>query len=68
MNYVISKDLSAKYYQNDKKRLQKKLVKNITVFLKKKKKKSDSMVVNNTKISQKMKNKRLLRIEKNITK
>ena len=38
----------------------------IKIFLKKKKKKSDNMVVNVTKISQKMKNKSLLRIEKNI--
>ena len=35
----ISKDLSARYYQNNKKRLQNKLVKDIKVFLKKKKKK-----------------------------
>ena len=35
----MSKDSSAKYYQNTKERLQKKLVKDITVVLKKKKKK-----------------------------
>ena len=35
----ISKDLSARYYQNNKKRLQNKFVKDIKVFLKKKKKK-----------------------------
>ena len=35
----ISKDLSARYYQNNKKRLQNKLVKDNKVFLKKKKKK-----------------------------
>ena len=35
----ISKDLSARYYQNNKKRLQNKLVKDMKVFLKKKKKK-----------------------------
>ena len=35
----ISKDLSGKYYQNNKKRLQNKLVKDIKVFLKKKNKK-----------------------------
>ena len=34
-------NLSAKYYQENKERLQKKLVKNIKIFLKKKKKKSD---------------------------
>ena len=43
--------------QNDKRRLQKKLVKDIKDFLKKKKK-SNNMVVKNTKLSQKMKNKR----------
>ena len=43
----------------------KKLVKNIKIFLKKKKKKSDNMAMNDTKISQKMKNKSLLSIEKN---
>ena len=42
----------------------KKLVKNIKIFLKKKKK-SDNMAMNDTKISQKMKNKSLLSIEKN---
>ena len=35
----MSKYLSAKYYQENKERLQKKLVKNIKTFLKKKKKK-----------------------------
>ena len=59
----MSKNLSAKYYQENKERLQKKLVKDIKVFLKMKKK-SDNMVVNVTKISQKMKNKGLLIIEK----
>ena len=44
----ISKDSSAKYYQNNKERLQKKLVKGIKVFIKKKKKRSN-MVVNDTK-------------------
>ena len=34
----MSKDSLAKYYQNDKERLHKKLMKNIKVFLKKKKK------------------------------
>ena len=51
----ISKNLSAKYYQENKERLQKKLLKDIKMFLKKKKKKSDNMVVNVTKISQMMK-------------
>ena len=56
----MSKDSLAKYYQNIKERL----VKDIKVFLKKKKKKSNNMVVNDTKIYQKMKNKSLLSIEK----
>ena len=60
----MSKNLSAKYYQENKERLQKKLVKNIKIFLKKKK--SNNMVVNVIKISQKMKNKSLLSIEKNV--
>ena len=33
----MSKNSSAKYYQNDKERLQKKLVKDIKIFLNKKK-------------------------------
>ena len=60
------KDSSAKYYQNEKEMLQKKLVKNTKVSLKKKKKKSNNMVVNDTKIDQKLKNKSWLSIEKNI--
>ena len=40
----MSKNLSAKYYQENKERLQKKLVKGIKIFLKKKKKKSVNMV------------------------
>ena len=56
--------MSAKHYQENKERLQKKIVKDIKIFLKKKKKKSDNMVVNITKIYQKMKNKNLLSIEK----
>ena len=54
----MSKTLSAKYCRENKERLQKKLVKDIKIFLKKKKKKRDDMVVKVTKISQKMKNKR----------
>ena len=64
----MSKNLSAKYYQENKERQQKKLVKTIKIFLEKKKKKSDNMVVNVTKISQKMKNKSFLTIEKNAIK
>ena len=48
----MSKGLSAKYYQENKERLQNKLVKGIKIFLKKKMKKSDNMLVNVTKISQ----------------
>ena len=48
--YKKSKNLSAKYYQENKERLQKKLEKGIKIFLKKKKKKSYNMVVNDTKI------------------
>ena len=57
---------SAKYYQNDKKRLQIKFVKDIKVFVKKKKEKSDNMDLTDTKIYHKMKNKSLLSTEKNI--
>ena len=45
------KELSAKYYQNNKERLQRK------VLSMRKKKKSDNMGVNNIKISLKMKDK-----------
>ena len=38
----MSKNLSAKYYQEIKERLQKELVKDIKIFLKKKKKKSEN--------------------------
>ena len=59
---------SAKYYQNNIERLQKKLVKDMKVFLKLKKKKSNNIVVGNSKIFRKMKNKSSLSIEKNIIK
>ena len=45
-----------------------KSVKNIKDVLKKENKKSDNIVVNDTKIYQKVKNKSLLSIEKNVTK
>ena len=64
----MSKDSSGKYYQNNKERLQKKLVKDIKVFIKKKKKKSGNVVLSDTKIYQNMKNECLLIIEKNIIK
>ena len=50
----MSKGSSAKYYQNNKERLRKKLVKDVKVVLKNEKKKSDNMVVNDTKIYYKM--------------
>ena len=62
------KYLPAKYYQNNKERLQKKAGERYQNFLRKKKKKSDNTVVNETKTYQKMKNKNLSSIEKNITK
>ena len=62
----MSKNLSAKYCQENKKKLQEKLVKDIIIFLKKKKKKSNNMVVNVTKISQQIESKSLLSKEKNI--
>ena len=68
LHIKMSKDSLAKYYQNKKERLQRKLVKNIEVFLKKKKKKGDNMIMNDTKIYQEMKNKSLLSIEKKIIK
>ena len=50
----MSKSTSAKYYQSNKERLQKRLMKDNKVFLKKKNKTRDNMVVNNTKTYQKM--------------
>ena len=41
----MSKDSPTKYHQDNKERLQKKLIKNIKVFLKKKKEKNDNTVV-----------------------
>ena len=60
----MSKNLSTKYYQENKERLQKELMKDIKIFLGKKKKKNDNMVVNVTKISQKIKIINWLSIEK----
>ena len=64
----MSKHLAAKYYEDNQKRLQSKVLKDTKVFLKKKMKKSNTMVVKDANISQKMKNKNWLSIEKNITK
>ena len=66
------KNLSTKYYEENKKDYQRKLVKDIKIFLKKKKKKSNNMVVSVTKISQKMKKinwlskEKMFRMRKNV--
>ena len=52
----MSKDSLATYYENNRERLQKSLVKNIKVSLKKKKKERNNMCVNDIKISLKIKN------------
>ena len=57
------KDLSAKYDQDNKERLQEKLVKN-KILSKKEKEKSNNTVMSNAKIYLKMKNKSSLNIEK----
>ena len=63
----MSKDSSAKYYQDNKERLQKKARERYQSLSKEEKeKKSNNTVMNNTKIYEKMKNKSLLSIEKNI--
>ena len=59
------KHLSAKYYQENKERLQKKARERYQDLSKEEKNKSSNMVVNVTKISKKMKNKSLS-VEKNI--
>ena len=51
-------------YKRTVKDYNKKLVKEIKIFLKNKKKKSNNMAINVTKIFQKLKNKSLFRIEK----
>ena len=66
------KNLSTKYYEENKKDYQRKLVKDIKIFLKKKKKKSNNMVVSVTKISRKMKKinwlskEKMFRMRKNV--
>ena len=66
----IKKDYQKKAKQNrknqNKTKQKQNIVKDIKIFLKIEKKKSNNMVVNVTKISQKMKNKTLLSIEKSI--
>ena len=61
----MSKILSAKYCQENKERLQKMLPKDIKIFRRKKKKNINYMVIV-AKISQRMKSKSLLRIEKKV--
>ena len=63
----MSKNLSAKYYRENREKLQKKARENIKIFPKEEKE-SDNMVVNVTKISQKMKKLNGLSIEKDIIK
>ena len=64
----MSKNSSAKSYQDNKERLQKSLMKDIKVFRKKKKKKCYNMIMNDIKISLRMKKKGCLSIETNIAK
>ena len=61
----MSKDSCAKCYPNNKERLQKKASGRYQSLSQGEKEKWDNMVVNNTKIYQKMKNKSLLSVEKN---
>ena len=56
----MPKYLSAKYYQDNKERLQKKLLKYIKIFLKKKKKKSNNMGVSDIKNLHKDEKQRLI--------
>ena len=60
----MSQNSSAKYYQDSQERLQRKLVKDIKVFLKRRKR--DNLVVNDTNIYQNTKSKDWLSIEKDI--
>ena len=53
----MSKDSSAKHYQDNKERLQKKSMKDLKIFLKKQKEKRNSTVVNDLKIYHKKKSK-----------
>ena len=63
----MTKDLWARYYEKkQRKNFKKSLVKNTKILLKKKKIKSENMVVNVTRISQKI-NRGYLSIEKGIT-
>ena len=59
----MSKNLSAKYYQRNKERLQKKLVKDFKILLKEEKEKSNNMAMNVTKMFKKLKHKSFLSSE-----
>ena len=61
----MSKDLSAKYYQSNKERLPEKACERYQSLSKDQKEKSNNMVVNDTKIGEKIKSKSLLSIEEN---
>ena len=54
--WAMCKDSSAKYYQKNKERLQKRACERYQNLSKEERKKSDSMIVNEIKISLKMKN------------
>ena len=58
----MSKDSSAKYYQNNKERLQKRLAKDIKVLSREEKEKSKNMIVNDRRIYQKKKKKNFLSV------
>ena len=64
----MSKDSSAKYYEDNKERLQKKARERYQSFSKEEKEKSDDMVMSYTKIYLKKKNKSLLSKEINFRK
>ena len=59
----MCRTLSAKYYQENKERLPKKARERYQNFSEEEKEKSANLVVNVAKVSQEMKNKRLLSIE-----
>ena len=51
----IFRDLSARYYEKCKEKIQNSLAKGTKIFLKERKAKSKNMIANDTKISQKIK-------------
>ena len=62
----LSKNSSAKYYQDNKERLQKKTIERYQNLSKEEKEKINNMILNVTKISQEMKKVNFLSKEKNI--